>query len=173
MNSERLFPVEQCWVLDSSAIIEFKSLITPEIETKVLTLLDQLVLQGKISFPRQVKIEVSGDGQDDLPAQWVLQNYSKIICNKSPEEHYVKEVLSKFPNLVEEDNMRDAADPYVLALVLQLQNNGFDANLVSEDRVDRPPKKISLQSACQEMSVEFIRTAAFLESIGIDRIEKD
>lgn len=170
MISERLFPVEPCWVLDSSAIIEFKSIITPEIETRVLALLDQLVLQGKISFPRQVKREVSGDGQNDLPALWVLRNFSKIILNKSPEESYIIDVLRKVPNLVEKDSKKDVADPHVLALALQLKDNGFDAIVVSEDRVDHLPKNISLQSACQEMSVEFIRTLAFLESIGINII---
>lgn len=167
MTSERLFPVEPCWVLDSSAIIEFKSIITPEIETKVLTLLDRFVVQGQISFPRQVKREVSGDGQDDLPARWVLQNYSKIIRDKSPEENYIIDVLSKVPNLVEEDNTKDAADPYVLALALQLEDNDIDAIVVTEDRINRLPRKISLKSACEIMDIEVCLTRDFIDRIGL------
>lgn len=166
MISERLFPVEPCWILDSSAIIEFKSIITPEIEATVLTLLDRLVRQGKISFPRQVKREVSGDGQSDLPALWALRNFSKIILNKSPEESYIIDVLSKVPNLVEENNSKDAADPYVLALALQLENNDFDAIVVTEDRIDRLPRKISLKSACKIMGIEVCLTNDFFDRIG-------
>lgn len=166
MTSERLFLVEPCWVLDSSAIIEFKSIITPEIETRVLTLLDQLVLQGKISFPRQVKREVSGDGQNDLPALWVLRNFSKIILNKSPEESYIIDVLRKVPNLVEKDSKKDVADPHVLALALQLKDNGFDAIVVSEDRIDRLPRKISLKSACEIMGIEVCLTSDFFDRIS-------
>ena len=154
-------------MLDSSAIIEFKSITTPEIERRVLTLLDQLVLQRKISFPRQVRREVSGDGQNDLPALWALRNFQKILLNKSPEERYITNVLNKVPNLVEEDNTKDAADPYVLALALQLKDNDFNAIVVTEDRVDRLPRKRSLKSACEIMGVEVCLTRDFFDRIGL------
>lgn len=141
-------------------------MITPEVQDRILTLLNQLVLQGKIAFPHQVIREVSGGGQDDLPAIWAVQNSRDLKHPKYPDDNYVKRVSSAVPDLVERGSTKDEADPFVLALALQLKHNDWNAIVVTEDRVDRLPRKRSLKSACKIMGVEMIQTVDFLENIG-------
>ena len=165
MTLERLFPVKPCWVLDSSSIINFKSTIAPRNQEDTLRLLDRLVSQRKIAFPRQVVQEVSGQGQNDLPAIWISQNSPNLLHPKSPKESYLQKVLNKVPDLVERDNTKDAADPFILALALQLKDNDWDVCVVTDDYIDRFPRKRSLRNACETMGIKVVQTVEFIETL--------
>lgn len=70
-------------------------------------------------------------------------------------------------NVVDPNKETDPADPYVLALALQLQDQGNSVRVVTEDWKDRPPLKISMITASATLSVPCVRLQDFLAAIGV------
>ena len=64
------------------------------------------------------------------------------------------------PDVIEEDAENDPADPYVLALALQLwrENEAEECYVVTEDNVDRVPLKISIRTACTRLGLNCMDT---------------
>ena len=76
------------------------------------------------------------------------------------------------PDVIEEDAENDPADPYVLALALQLwrENEADECYVVTEDNVDRVPLKISIRTACARLGLNCMDTRNFAEAIGFGHV---
>ena len=61
--------------------------------------------------------------------------------------------MEKVGNVIEPDTDSDPADPYVLALALQLWRENKRVCVVTQDIVDRLPLKISIRSACARLGL--------------------
>ena len=73
------------------------------------------------------------------------------------------------PDVIEENAENDPADPYVLALALQLwrENKAEEYYVVTEDKVDRVPLKISIRTACTRLGLNCMDTRNFAGSYRI------
>ena len=76
------------------------------------------------------------------------------------------------PDVIEENAENDPADPYVLALALQLwrENKAEEYYVVTEDKVDRVPLKISIRTACTRLGLNCMDTRNFAEAIGFGHV---
>jgi hypothetical protein len=78
-------------------------------------------------------------------------------------------VLLKAPTLVDPDSTREQADPYVVALAVEMGSSELfspTVTVVTEDRRDKPTK-VSLATAAGLLRVPTVPLSAFLRSLGI------
>jgi hypothetical protein len=111
--------------------------------------------------------EVTEYAHPDVPGVWVQGVYRKFCHPLDVDYEHIERVMAIAPDLVEEDAPGDPADPYVLALALQLSVTHTDVRVVTSDRRDRLPLKISMVTACARFHIEVSLTEEFLEEVGM------
>lgn len=160
------------YVLDASSIIAFKQVVKARDQWGFAKYLEELVASGRITFPRQVAREVGGQRHIDLPEAWALGIEPDIVVRRSPDPRYLEEVMAVAADVIEANAENDPADPYVLALALQLwrENEAEDCYVVTEDQVDRLPIKISIRTACMRLGLNCIGTREFAEAISFGHV---
>lgn len=169
MTSEVLFSTqpEICWVLDSSALIEFKKLIPISIQWKAFRYLEDQVESASITIPDEAIAELGDVTHPDLPGAWAYGIKRIRRDPKVPDNEYIDRVMTDAGDVVDHKKKKGDADPYVLALALHLQSAGCDVSVVTEDFVDRLPRKRSLWGACDLVGIRAERAKDFLISQGI------
>ena len=175
MTSGKLFtePVENCWILDSSAIIQIKHLIPPSAQWDTFKRLEELVISGTIAMPQQVISEVKTDSHPDVPGAWVAGIKKHLQHPLDPDSNFVRLVMSEVGDVVDKEKGKDEADPYVIALALQLMSDNWSIIVVTEDIKDRIHRhdnrqgKRSLKCACEMMGIEVCLTSDFIDRIGL------
>jgi hypothetical protein len=73
--------------------------------------------------------------------------------------------MAEAGDVVDANKAKEDADPYVLALALQLLGDGHDVVVVTEDRVDR--NRIAVTTACDRLGIQHCSVREFLRSIGV------
>lgn len=68
-------------------------------------------------------------------------------------------------DVVDPNKTKEDADPYVLALALQLLEEGHDVCVVTEDRVDR--NRIAVTNACTRLGLPHCSVRDFLGGLGV------
>ena len=141
-------------VIDTSVLIEFKQVVGIEQQWDLLMEMSARVTAGAVAFPRQVVAELSAVRHPDAPGAWIA-SAKRSMCHPEPAEETLVRVLAVAHDLVEVDNPNDAADPYVVAMALELAERHPESRvvLVTNDVVDRLPVKIALKTACDRVGV--------------------
>ncbi|MBU6435571.1 MAG: DUF4411 family protein, partial [Nitrospirae bacterium] len=81
----------------------------------------------------------------------------------------VRAVLAEVPEILDPDKDGvEEADPYVLALAMRLQNEGYQVTILTEERKDRPDK-MSMNTACGVLRIPCLPVETFLSRNGIWR----
>ncbi len=150
------------YVLDSSAVFHIKTEVAADQQWNLFERMKELVIEGRIAIARQVINEARVARHHDGPEIWFLGVAPHLRHPKecSLEKHamVMQQVGSR---LVDPDSEGDPADPYVAALALDLEAAGYEAVVVTDDYIDRPPM-ISLTSACSELGIATWRLCDFL-----------
>ena len=103
----------------------------------------------------------------DAAVAWIRE--WRVVGERSPKMETVKSVLSKAPSLVDADITREQADPYVVALAIEIASGDFFApnvTIITEDRRDKPTK-LSLATAAGLLRIPTVPLLPFLRSQGI------
>jgi len=158
---------EPVWVLDASALIAFKYLVSGSDQWQAFERLTVLVDEARIAMPRQVINEVAEVAHPDVPGVWAPGMRDRLRHPLDADFEVVQRVMREARDLVDAESTKDAADPYVAALALQLSAIGQRTVVVTEDRIDRKPIRISLASACELLGVEWTDGLTFLTTVGI------
>jgi len=58
---------------------------------------------------------------------------------------------------------KEEADHHILAAALELRDNGYKAIVITEETVDRPPRKMSMKTAGERLGITIISMQEFLE----------
>jgi len=127
--------------------------------------LEDLVDLGEIAMPRQVIREVVEVAHPDAPGVWARGMQRRLQHPLDVDYQYLKEVMRVAGNLVEANQLKDVADPYVVALGLQLRAAGEAVEVVTDDIQDHLPTKIALATACDRLRLSHITCAQFLAAI--------
>ncbi len=126
-----------------------------------------LVEGGGVIVPVHVERELKPNtSHPDVPAAWAFAKARLGPAKREPSPACVRHVLSVFPQLVDPDREREDADPYVVALALELKDAGQDVVVVTHDVKDRLPRKQSIKSACDHFGLAVIRLKEFREAIA-------
>lgn len=111
----RLFPG---YCIDTSALVDLmKRFYPPDIFPSLWEDLKKLISQGNLIAPKQVlkELEKYGDRDDPL-LKWAKRNKGMFVdLTEKAQLQSVKEILERFPNLVD-SNKEEEADPFVVAL---------------------------------------------------------
>jgi hypothetical protein len=76
----------------------------------------------------------------------------------------VRELLSLVPDVIDKESQVEEADPYVLALALEIRAGGQKVVVVTEERRDRPDK-LSMNTACGLLRVPCLPVQALLREV--------
>lgn len=110
---------------------------------------------GQLAYPRQVVKELEKAQHPDAPGAWITQKKLKMT-HPQPQDATLARVLLVAPVLdVEATDDREVADPYILAMAVEMQERHTGAWVVvaTEDVVDRLPAKLSLGTGCQRLGL--------------------
>lgn len=152
------------WLLDSSAMTEIKTKVRGAAQWKLFRRLEDLVETGNIAFPKQIKVEVTDIAHPDAPGVWADGVWPAMKHPQEPEPVYLAKVMSSpAAAVVDPNKTREDGDPYLIALALQLIDEGHDVCVVTNDTRTNPTR-ISLAAACDHVDVPWCDLDEFLSS---------
>lgn len=165
---------EEIWVFDTSSIIELKAIFPGDIED-ILAKLKVLVAEGRLGFPVQVRMEL--ERRFDALTEWATRIDRDLLGGRfTPTDQLVAEVKAKAKNVVDTakpmDEQEVEADPFILAIALQLQRGGHNVAIVTEENreygpsLTRPEGKLSLKTAGGLLGIRIVKVREFLEEQG-------
>lgn len=155
------------WVIDTSSLLEVQCCGLPEADQmRVFKGLTDLVVEGRLAVERRVLTECDGR-YFDLPSGWVNFIRNRVTLPLDSEAPYIGRVMGEAGNVIQPNELRDPADPYVLALALQLQDDGHEVCVVTNDVRDRLPKKIAMATAAEILGLESVPLRDFLHEVGL------
>ncbi len=126
-----------------------------------------LVASGRVIIPMHVERELRPDApHPDVPAAWAFAKARLGPVTREPSPERVRHVLSVFPRLVDPESEREDADPYVVALALELRDAGREVVVVTHDVKDRLPRKQSIKSACDHFGLAVMDLENFRAAIA-------
>jgi Domain of unknown function (DUF4411) len=152
------------WVIDTNCLIALKRVAIGE-QWELFTQLEKMVIDAEIAMPRQVIREASTLLHPDVPGVWAKGVERKLQHPLDVDYELLGEVMEVAGDVIEDRSASDPADPYVLALALQLQRADLSVTVVSDDIVDRLPLKISMATACKRLGLGRVGTEPFLSAI--------
>lgn len=158
-------PPERVWILDTPALVEAKSALSVADQWQTFKLLEDMVRAGTVTMPRLVIREISEIAHPDLPGAWAPGVRDIQQHPLDPQWEHVQRVMAEAGDVVDPNKPKEDADPYVLALALQLIEQGHDVCVVTEDRVDR--NRIAVTTACDRLGIANSSVRDFLGSLGV------
>ncbi len=153
-------------VLDTSSLVNIKVLVRVDRQWDLFQHLQAMVDGGEVAMPRQVIREVGELAHPDTPGVWARGMTHRLQHPLDVEYEHLRRVMKAAPNLVEANQHKDVADPYVVALALQLMADGHAVEVVTDDLVDHLPTKIALGTACDRLKLAHRTCQAFLTLVG-------
>lgn len=154
------------WIFDSAALFRTKTAVAADRQWALFELMKAMVESGSIAFPRQVLSEAQNVTHHDGPEIWLLNVRHSLQhpldCTIDNHVEVMRRVGSR---LIDVDAEGEPADPYVLALALDLRTADRDVAVVTDDHVDHHPM-ISLRTACREFGVRAYTLDEFLDLIN-------
>ncbi len=164
---------DHVWLIDSSALINIKR-VTQQDQWAMLKRMEAMVISGELTFPRQIKIEVTEVMHPDAPGVWAAGVFESTPHPKSPDYAFMSEVMSSpAQHVVDATKQKEDGDPWLLAQALQLAAGGRDVTVVTEDRRDNPTR-IAVTTACDHLGLRWCDLADFMDMCGLKgTIKKD
>ncbi len=174
------------WVIDTSSIIAVRRVFAVTGQKRASRSLKKLVFanmkslaeQQRLVYPSQVHRELkdanskSKSPHDDLPFEFVED--TKKIAMKTADFRYVQELMQdtgtrRMIDYEAED--KEEADPYVVAVALELRDQGVDVGVVTEERSDSLGRT-SMNTVCGLKDLVCVPLRAFLHREKIWSMEQ-
>lgn len=154
------------WVVDSSSIILARSLYSREAYLVVLDGLGALVEDGRLVFPREVIAELERYAGETNPALRWAKEYQAAASARQPSFGAVAAVLAEVPEVLDPDKEGvEEADPYVLAMAMELRKN-HDVRVVTEE-FKTTTRKMPLGSAAGYLGIPSVSLKTLVKFEGI------
>jgi Domain of unknown function (DUF4411) len=161
------------WVIDTSSVIEIKYSVPKAVRRKCLAELTRRVEASSLFYPSQVIGELGRytdpkSTTGDSLFHWAKRN-EPTACRHGLLYDESRLVLRRIPNLIDQDKVSvggvDEADPYVIALALELKR-GFDVTIITDD-VRTFPRKTALADAAGVFLIPSLTMRTFFFTEGI------
>jgi Domain of unknown function (DUF4411) len=163
-------------IVDSSVLIKLKRLVAIDDQWDLLLHMSEFVRSGHLAFPRQVAKELAYGQYPDAPGAWI-GSAKRDLRHPQPSEATLRRVLEVAEQLVDAEatDDREVADPYVAAMACEvpLRYPGCRSVVATDDHVDRLPRKLSLVTACQRLSIEHWTPDQFIVWVNGDTDNPD
>jgi len=156
-------PARPTWVFDTSALIQLRSEVSTQDRLMVETELGRLVAEGRLLLVSQSISELRRYQGKDNPARTWAEQHEAAATGRRPSLETVKEVLSQVPEVIDADkDGEEEADPYILALALELKREGADVRVVTNEFKTTGPK-MPLGSAAGFLAVPAVTLRTMLK----------
>src|SRR3989338_1424888 len=155
------------YVIDSSSLIDLNHTNPIDVFPTVWKKLEGLIYNGTLLSPREVFNEIR-EGDDQL-TQLVKKQKKMFVIPTTRQIEIVKDILAKYPSIVNENNKYDA-DPWIIALAVKLskstQKTVFPVKrlVVTEERLRG--SQIRIPFVCQQYSIESINIVDMFRQEG-------
>lgn len=158
------------WVLDTSSILEIDRFFdSPDSASAgagvlggILNGLAGMAADGRLFLPVQVRDEC----RSPRVAEFAERTHREC-SDLEPSYQTIREVMACVGDVVSLTDEADVADPWVLAQAIELSREGSEVWLVTEDRRDRLPKKLSLMTAAERLGIDACRVFWMLKEEGL------
>ncbi len=155
------------WALDTSSLIALRSTYSRARHAEILAALTGLVSEGRLVFPKAVVEELERYAGRDNPALLWAKAQAGAAAAREPSWQSVKDVLSQVPEVLDPDKEgTEEADPYLLAMVLELRSEAIDARIVTEE-FKTSGAKMNLGSAAGALGFASVSIRTMLSLEGI------
>lgn len=152
--------IKNYYVIDSSSLMELNRKYPIDIFPPVWQKMESLIDKGFLVSPKEVLKEI--EKGDDHLKEW-SKKQTKLFKDLTVKQiQIVQELLAKHPKWLNEDSMAPIADPFVIALAIEMENDPqkplFETIkkriVVSEERISG--KKTKVPYVRQEYNIECI-----------------
>ena len=151
------------YVIDSSSLIELNRRYPIDVFPTLWKNVETLIEKGFLISHKEVRKEILVFlGRDESLKKWVekQKKFLKELDEKQME--IVKEILKKYPSLAKSDNETAAADPFVIALAVEMgsdpQKTLFQTVkgriIVTEEKLRGT--KVKIPFVCKDYHIECI-----------------
>lgn len=119
--------------------------------------IEKILYENRLGAPKTVLTELIK--QNDDVSKWA-QKHKNILFYDEPN-YYIEaqNILQTFPHLVNPNATKDSADPYVIAMALDLINNPqqklycHNVCVITEETMNRNNKKIKIPHVCAHYKI--------------------
>jgi hypothetical protein len=109
------------YVVDTSSLIEMKTKYPFDVFPSIWQRTERLIERGLLVAPDEVLKELLP--KDDALAKWAKKNKKMFRQLDAFQIEKVREIVNEFPSIANSDSEAAAADPFVIALAIELQED--------------------------------------------------
>jgi len=156
------------YVIDASSLIDLNKYNPIDVYPSVWASLGEIIKKGFLVSPKEVYKEISK--KDDKLLEWAKKqkNFFKEPTEKQIE--IIKDILQKYPSIVNVDG-RNSADPFVIALAIEMMNNNqqtlfpIKRIVVTEEKLRG--NQVRIPFICQNYNIECLNVIDMFRAEGI------
>lgn len=163
MKSDEIF----VYIIDTCSIIDLFKLYPQDVFPELWKNLDKLIKNGRLASHKFVLDELKK--KFDEAYRWAKVRKSMFIDITSQQIEIIKDILAKYPELVDPEKEIDA-DPWLIALALEKEEQQKLMPImkvkiiVTEEKLK--PNKVNLPFVCQELKIECINLIGLMRKEG-------
>lgn len=109
------------YVIDTSSLIELNRRYSMEVFPGIWKKISELINKGFLVSPKEVLKEIER-GDDELK-EWAKKQKKLFKDLNEKQIEIVKEILQKYPALAKSESLVPVADPFVIALAVQMEKD--------------------------------------------------
>lgn len=148
------------YVIESSSLIELNRRYPIDVFPSLWKNAETLIIKGQLISHKEVLKEISV--MDDALKKWAKKQRKFFKELDERQMEIVKEILKKYPSLAKSDNETAAADPFVIALAVEMgsdpQKTLFQTAkgriIVTEEKLRGT--KVKIPFVCKDYNIECI-----------------
>ncbi len=151
------------YVVDSSSLIELNRRYPIDVFPTLWRNVEKLIEKGYLISHKEVRKEILAFlGRDESLKKWVEKQKKFFRELNEKQMEIVRQILSKYPSLAKLDNETAAADPFVIALAVEMgsttQQTLFNTVkgriIVTEEKLRG--NKVKIPFVCKDYNIECI-----------------
>jgi hypothetical protein len=151
------------YILDTNIVIDItRRIYPPRLRDEAREICERLLKQGSLVSHREVLLELEvGAKQGDVPLAWARAHAAIFVEVTDAQETYASEVLGEHPDLVDPKKTGPDADPWLVALALEIGG----VVVTGDGSTGRSGKK-QVKDVCEAVGVRCISVDEFLSENG-------
>ena len=142
-----------------------------EISQKLWEGLEKMMKTGDIISHRIVFDEISsGTKNPDFITKWVVDKQKYFLPRTDAQIVQVPKIVQKFPGLIDYQQEREQADPWLIALAMEKSKeaNLFEIHTCVVVSQESPRSSKKIPEACKAFGVEHLALRQFFDEIGLN-----
>jgi len=163
---------KEIYCIDTSAFITMHRFYPLRIIPDLWVYLEELFIKKKILAHQIVFDEiVPKTGKKDELAQWLAGFRPNFISTSQRQLELVADVLSNFPKLIDPESEKDQADPWMVAMLVEImEQDGMFGDQSDYVMVTAESEKssVKLPAACVHYGIRHMNLFQFFEANGFE-----